>query len=378
MIDTDYNEESFFVRHCYFTGGNDPYKRLKAALKADIDATPGTRSTRRLAAIPEAGERQDRSQGDQRLRRRSHEGLPGVIAMSPRVAPKTLASGRPPDARAGGSISVTGRPVVAGVGSHQRLLSPRASAADLWSSVEGAATNDGVKRLEKLHGTSPDTSAIRRLAAYVHQARQYYDVIASLDPATEPLPAYYFALNLTKAFLTLVDPGVTSSPKVGHGASDASIPGQRYRFTQEYAKISQSGVLRLLASRTGQGFCWPTGERIQIARLAAYLVEGADLYGDAVGTKPKTVPVAATGVRAAATGATKEAWLTVDVARMVLEERGLTARSLLHSSEIFASQFQLVHDAIDVDTYTYESRSPCRSRRRSTLSDRSGRRSMNR
>jgi adenine-specific DNA-methyltransferase len=37
MIDTNYNEESFFVRHCYFTGGNDPYKRLKAALKADID-----------------------------------------------------------------------------------------------------------------------------------------------------------------------------------------------------------------------------------------------------------------------------------------------------------------------------------------------------
>ena len=37
MIDTDYNEESFFVRHCYFTGGNDPYKRLKSALKAEID-----------------------------------------------------------------------------------------------------------------------------------------------------------------------------------------------------------------------------------------------------------------------------------------------------------------------------------------------------
>ncbi|RSN07287.1 site-specific DNA-methyltransferase [Streptomyces sp. WAC 05977] len=38
MIDTDYNEESFFVRHCYFTGGNDPYKRLKMALKTDIDS----------------------------------------------------------------------------------------------------------------------------------------------------------------------------------------------------------------------------------------------------------------------------------------------------------------------------------------------------
>lgn len=38
MIDTDYDRESFFVRHCYFTGGQDPYKRLKRALKAEIDA----------------------------------------------------------------------------------------------------------------------------------------------------------------------------------------------------------------------------------------------------------------------------------------------------------------------------------------------------
>lgn len=37
MIDTNYNEESFFVRDCYFTGDNDPYRRLKTALKADID-----------------------------------------------------------------------------------------------------------------------------------------------------------------------------------------------------------------------------------------------------------------------------------------------------------------------------------------------------
>jgi adenine-specific DNA-methyltransferase len=37
MIDTAYNEESFFVRHCYFTGGGfDPYARLKRTLKADI------------------------------------------------------------------------------------------------------------------------------------------------------------------------------------------------------------------------------------------------------------------------------------------------------------------------------------------------------
>ena len=37
FIDTDYNGESFFVRHAYFTGGNDPYEQLRRALRADID-----------------------------------------------------------------------------------------------------------------------------------------------------------------------------------------------------------------------------------------------------------------------------------------------------------------------------------------------------
>ncbi len=38
FIDTDYNEESFFVRHAYFLGQNDPYTALKTTLKAEIDA----------------------------------------------------------------------------------------------------------------------------------------------------------------------------------------------------------------------------------------------------------------------------------------------------------------------------------------------------
>ena len=37
FIDTDYNEESFFVRHAYFLGANDPYKSLKTTLRAEID-----------------------------------------------------------------------------------------------------------------------------------------------------------------------------------------------------------------------------------------------------------------------------------------------------------------------------------------------------
>jgi adenine-specific DNA-methyltransferase len=37
FIDTDYNEESFFVRHAYFLGANDPYKALRTTLNAEID-----------------------------------------------------------------------------------------------------------------------------------------------------------------------------------------------------------------------------------------------------------------------------------------------------------------------------------------------------
>ena len=37
FVDTDYNEESFFVRHAYFLGAGDPYKALKTTLKAEVN-----------------------------------------------------------------------------------------------------------------------------------------------------------------------------------------------------------------------------------------------------------------------------------------------------------------------------------------------------
>lgn len=37
FIDTDYDGESFFVRHAYFLGADDPYEKLRRALRADID-----------------------------------------------------------------------------------------------------------------------------------------------------------------------------------------------------------------------------------------------------------------------------------------------------------------------------------------------------
>jgi adenine-specific DNA-methyltransferase len=36
FLDTDYDGDAFFVRHAYFTGADDPYDKLRRALKADI------------------------------------------------------------------------------------------------------------------------------------------------------------------------------------------------------------------------------------------------------------------------------------------------------------------------------------------------------
>jgi adenine-specific DNA-methyltransferase len=43
FVDTDYDGDSFFVRHAYFLGDKDPYEKLKAALRAEIEAIAATR-----------------------------------------------------------------------------------------------------------------------------------------------------------------------------------------------------------------------------------------------------------------------------------------------------------------------------------------------
>lgn len=58
FVDTDYDETSFFVRHAYFMGANDPYKSLKTALKAEIDEDAWAtlyRETSRPFARPSTG-----------------------------------------------------------------------------------------------------------------------------------------------------------------------------------------------------------------------------------------------------------------------------------------------------------------------------------
>ena len=47
FIDTDYNGESFFVRHAYFTGGNDPTTASRKPCAPKSTKKPGKPSTRR-------------------------------------------------------------------------------------------------------------------------------------------------------------------------------------------------------------------------------------------------------------------------------------------------------------------------------------------
>ncbi len=58
FIDTDYNGESFFVRHAYFTGAEEPYDKLKRALRAEIDEAAWSTlysTMSRPFAMPESG-----------------------------------------------------------------------------------------------------------------------------------------------------------------------------------------------------------------------------------------------------------------------------------------------------------------------------------
>ena len=86
FIDTDYDGEAFFVRHAYFTAAaDDPYDKLKRALKADIDEEAWASALLDdEPPVPAAGDGQDRRQGHQPLRRRGPEGVRGGLVPTPR------------------------------------------------------------------------------------------------------------------------------------------------------------------------------------------------------------------------------------------------------------------------------------------------------
>ena len=97
FIDTDYNEESFFVRHAYFMGANDPYKIAQDGIEGrDRRGRLGHPLPRHVAPVPAPGDGPLRGKGHQSLRRRGDEGVCGVACVRS-FRPDVLVSQCPAD-----------------------------------------------------------------------------------------------------------------------------------------------------------------------------------------------------------------------------------------------------------------------------------------
>lgn len=271
------------------------------------------------------------------------------------VARKAKA-GSPPHCREGRRALNVGRPVIAGVGPVQRLLSPRTSSYELWAPMRLVKTDDvGFSRLRREHGQAIDRAAHRRICAYLTQAETFYLSAQDMPPESRPLVAYYFVLNLTKAFLTCEDPQLTAG-RLMHGLGDAFLERQRYWFAHEQTKVSNvignsRSAFRELATRTGARFCHPAGTLLPIRKLAPYLVETADLFEAAVDLPPKLVPLNSVEVWSG----DGEVWLRAEARRSELLRRGFGPASL----QLRTGHFGLVFRHVDSDkpTATYESQS---------------------
>lgn len=258
--------------------------------------------------------------------------------------------GAPPAARPGTLARNVGRTLVAGVGHHERILGARSTPYELWTPLRTLLVPDvGLSRLQGLWGTDMDGGTHRRFAAYVLQAEAFYLSAEGMRPESRPLMAYYFALNLTKAFLTCVEPSITAS-KAYHGLGDEFDSKQRYWFVHEQMKVAQAGAFRELATRTGLGFCYPKGEVLVVQRLAPYLVETADIYEDSVGDPPRLVPLAAVEVWSDA----DNVWLRVEVEPGELRRRGMGPASLPDRAALFGKRF--THVRSDRSTASYQSK----------------------
>jgi hypothetical protein len=200
-----------------------------------------------------------------------------------------------------------------------------------------------------------DDAAFRRFVSYLTQSETFYLSAETMAPESRPLVAYYFFLNLTKAFLTCVDPTLTSR-KALHGLGDAFERKSRYWFQQETAKVGsptgvRTNVFAELAERTGTGFCHSSGKDLAIHKLIPYLVEAADILEDAVGTAPKLLPVQSLRVM----GRDSEAWLRLEVAGGELRRRAVAGSQLHRRAAHFGAVF---HQVASDDPYRslYESR----------------------
>jgi YaaC-like Protein len=269
--------------------------------------------------------------------------------------------GAPPKALDGVPATLKGVPIAAGVHHRSRTLTVRATLEELWAPLDIAATPQGRKALWEtsgVAGASADSRTFDRFSAYLAQARSFYFAAQGMDIRSRPLTGYYALLNLSKAWLTLIDPTTTSVAKVLHGAADAFTlsAGQYYTWSKEQLALHPSGVLPEIARRTGRGYVVVQKTTMSLGALLPYLCEAFDELEDSEAT-PRLLPLADVVVHkgeADDNGTLKTAlWLRAEVDRGALNARNISPSALPTRAGHFGAVF--AHRQSTETTFSYES-----------------------
>jgi hypothetical protein len=269
--------------------------------------------------------------------------------------------GAPPKALEGAPGTLKGGSIIAGLHHRARMQTARATSEELWAPLDIAATAQGRKALwhsSTIAGPGSDGRTLDRFSAYITQARSFYFAAEGMDIRSRPLTGYYALLNLSKAWLTLVDPTTTAAAKVLHGASDEFklAPGQYYTWSKERLALHTSGVLGEIAKRTGRGYAVARRTVVALDALLPYLCEAFDELEESAAT-PRLVPLAAVAVHkgdADDNGTKKTAlWLRAEVEPGALSARNISPSTLPRRARHFGSVFG--HRQSGEVTHSYES-----------------------
>lgn len=274
--------------------------------------------------------------------------------------------GKPPGISHGKPVWSRGRQVIAGLAPFEQSFSPRAHPNDLWASLDATQSESQARSAaSRLGGRYFVATDSRRYRAFLRQAREFYLAQLNVAPAAKPLPAYYFVLNLAKAYLTLADPKMMRADWMQHGV--AVKPGARgtYAIDDALSDAKATGVFPELAARTGAGNKKPVGNPVVLADLLAYLTEATDEYSAMAGALPPLLPIEAIDVLQDE----GTAWLRVSVSTDALRRRkSLTPAKLPTAAGLFGAHFKFVGND-DAGRSFYESTRVKGPRRAATWSE---------
>lgn len=183
------------------------------------------------------------------------------------------------------------RPAVVGLATFERRFSPRVSNDALWESLEAACFPAKTDELAKGFGGTDWEQEVdaARFRSFIKQAKDFYTATNAVSSAAKPLPAYYFVLNLAKAYLTLRVPAQMRTDKIPHGV--IVVKGGDYEFENAKSEAKPNGVFPLLAGHTGTGATVPNPNPIEPTHLLPYLLEATAEYTAMSGQRPRLIEI---------------------------------------------------------------------------------------